>query len=225
MTVSPMLLALVRRSYLILGVALVALALTPTSSGAKPPPPPAPQLDTATASGSVDGLTNLQVEAHSGPSGENPGGGVAFDTFIEAHGQMVPVHVLGPVTCLNVTGNTAVIKFDADGTFAFGTSVVTLVDNGGGGLDRFGASVSFAPTDCSSSFALLGQPLNGRAIVFDAPPLPTSTHQCENGGFAQFGFKNRGQCVVFVVLTRVCGILDAHGIKTKFCPPTPPARP
>ena len=31
-----------------------------------------------------------------------------------------------------------------------------------------------------------------------APPLPTAKDQCKNGGWAQFGFKNQGDCVSFV---------------------------
>jgi hypothetical protein len=31
-----------------------------------------------------------------------------------------------------------------------------------------------------------------------APPAPRSNEQCKNGGWAQFGFKNQGQCVAFV---------------------------
>ena len=61
--------------------------------------------------------------------------------------------------------------------------------------------------------------------IASLPSLPTSKDQCKNGGWQQFDFRNQGQCIVFVVLTRVCAILDRYGIKTKFCPPTPPGRP
>jgi hypothetical protein len=36
----------------------------------------------------------------------------------------------------------------------------------------------------------------GDIAVHDAEPL--SKDQCKNGGWAQFGFKNQGQCVAFV---------------------------
>jgi hypothetical protein len=98
------------------------------------------------------------------------------------------------------------MKFDATififgvAQFHLGPAVVTLVDNGGAGLDLFGASLaSSAPTDCSASFAVAGQPLNGRAVVFDAPLVPTSKGQCKNGGWLNFPqFKNQGDCVSFV---------------------------
>jgi hypothetical protein len=41
--------------------------------------------------------------------------------------------------------------------------------------------------------------LNGRAVVFDAPLLPTSQNQCKNGGWRNYPqLKNHGQCVAFV---------------------------
>ena len=85
------------------------------------------------------------------------------------------------------------------------------------------------PTDCSgfpgatgriNDFACVActNDLAGDAIVIDAQPLlPTGVRQCFGGAFAQFGFKNTGQCVRFVVLTRVCSILDRYRINTKYC--------
>ena len=52
--------------------------------------------------------------------------------------------------------------------------------------------------------------------------LPTTKAQCKNGGWKQFGFKSQGRCVAFVILTRVCNVLERHGHHLKFCPPTPP---
>jgi hypothetical protein len=72
---------------LILTTATVGVALAlPSVSSAAPPPPPAPQLDTATATGSVAGSTpffNIHVDAHSGPSGENPGGSASFGSTVQ----------------------------------------------------------------------------------------------------------------------------------------------
>ncbi len=53
-------------------VAALGIALLPAAAAAKTPPPPEPQLDTATATGKVDGLlSNLNVDVQSGPSGAN----------------------------------------------------------------------------------------------------------------------------------------------------------
>jgi hypothetical protein len=159
---------------LFLFLAALTLALTPAAAGAKTPPPKLPQLDTATATGSADGSTNIDVDVHSGPSGENPGGTVSY--------RITPVpgatfHFFGPATCLNATGNTAVIAFDATatiggGTIHFGRTIVELVDNGGSGLDGFGASgpLGGSLTECSQGVPT--SPLNGRAVVFDAQPFP-----------------------------------------------------
>ena len=40
----------------------------------------------------------------------------------------------------------------------------------------------------------------GDVTVTDAPAVPTSEDQCNNGGWRNFGatFKNQGQCVSFV---------------------------
>jgi hypothetical protein len=196
---------------LILTTATVGVALAlPSASNAAPPPPPPPQLDTATATGSVAGSTpffNIHVDAHSGPSGENPGGSASFGSTVQiqvmGHTANVDFVVSGPVTCLNVTGNEAVIKINA--TFAiagaggfFAEPVeINLVDNGGSGSDLFSAQGTSAPADCSGG-AVSGFPLDGRAVVFDAKPLPTTKDQCQGDGWKQFGFANQGLCLAFV---------------------------
>jgi hypothetical protein len=182
----------------------VALALPSVSSAA----PPAPTfLDTAKASGDnlvLDDFSafDIDVDASSGPSGEDPGGHVSFG-FNPLFG-VEPV--TGPVTCLEVTGNTAVMT--VAGPFAsfpnFPAFTVKVVDNGGSGLDRF----QYFPIPPENSQYLdcranpiptdFGGPLIGRAEVFDSPPPPTSKRQCMHGGFAQFGFRSAGQCIAFV---------------------------
>jgi hypothetical protein len=196
---------------LILTTAIVGTALAlPSVSSAAPPPPPPPQLDTATATGSVGSvgsvgsIFDIQVDAHSGPSGENPGGFASMHTIVQVQVMSqtfnVDVRISGPVTCLNVTGNAAVIKIDATADPGFGLGVVEidLVDNGGSGSDLFGVlRLPSSPTDCSSG-AADAVPLDGRAVVFDAKPLPTTKEQCMNGGWKQIGFKNEGLCLAFV---------------------------
>jgi hypothetical protein len=124
-----------------------------------------------------------------------------MDTIVQipvmGHTFDVDVRISGPVTCLNVTGNKAVIKIDA--TEPFGLVVeIDLVDNGGSGSDLIGAlAPSSSPTDCSAGTAT-AVPLDGRAVVFDAKPLPTTKEQCKNGGWKQIGFKNEGLCLAFV---------------------------
>ena len=150
------------------GLGKLVLTLLPAVLAVFPPTaeaetPPVQRFDLATATGGVTGFWGITVDAYSGPSGEDPGGRVGFGTSIVVKGEEIPIQVAGSVTCLNVTGNIAVIKSDTN----FGTITVTLVDNGGAGLDRFGAASSFAPDDCSPGFALSGLPLSGRAVVSD----------------------------------------------------------
>jgi hypothetical protein len=180
----------------------VALALPSISSAA----PAAPTfLDTAKASGDnlvLDDFSvfDIHVDAFSGPSGEDPGGHVSFTTIF------ISDPVSGPVTCLDVAGNTAVMT--VAGPFPSFPAIlgftVKLVDNAGSGLDRF----QYFPIPPENSQYLdcranpiptdFGGPLIGRAEVFDAPSPPSSKSQCRHGGFAQFGFRNEGQCIAFV---------------------------
>ena len=180
---------------------LGTLMLAPGPSAAKPPAPPLTGEDTATATGDnlvLDDFSvfNIHVDAFSGPSGEDPGGQVSFDSIF------IDEPVSGPVTCLNVHGNTA--EMTVAGPFPsfpqFPAFTVTLVDNGGSGLDRF----QYFPVnpeapeflDCRiNPPADFGGPLIGRAVVFDAQPAPSSKAECRHGGFSRFGFPNRGQCI------------------------------
>ena len=46
--------------------------------------------------------------------------------------------------------------------------------------------------------------------------------QCKNGGWRNYGIKNQGQCIAFVVKARVCKFLERFGYTPKFCPPRLP---
>jgi hypothetical protein len=193
---------------LILTTAILGVALAvPSLSNAAPKSPPPTFLDTAKASGDnlvLDDFSaiNIDVEASSGPSGQDPSGHVIFG--FNPIFDLGPV--TGPVTCLEVTGNTAVMTVagpfsSLPGFLAF---TVKLVDNGGSGLDRF----QYFPIPPENSQYLdcranpiptdFGGPLIGRAEVFDSPPPPTSKRQCRHRGFAQFGFRSKRQCIKFV---------------------------
>jgi hypothetical protein len=79
---------------------------------------------------------------------------------------------------------------------------LVVVDGGASGQDAFAAvpSPSGPATDCASVTTTpeLIRYTGGNVVVTDAPPFPTSKEQCKAGGYAQFGFKNEGQCVAFV---------------------------
>ena len=182
---------------------LVGLVVAPGGAAAKASPPPT-FLDTAKASGDnvvLDDFSvfDVHVDAFSGPSGENPGGQASWNSIF------ITVPVSGPVTCLDVAGNTATMT--VAGPFPSFPAVlaftVKLVDNGGSGRDlfRYFPVVAELPEylDCRSSPPTdFGGPLTGRAEVFDAPVPPSSKRQCRHGGFAQFGFRSQRQCIRFV---------------------------
>jgi hypothetical protein len=156
-----------------------------------------PTQDSVVASGFAGGIfTNIDTNVTSGPSGENPTGHAELD----AAGQHL---ASASITCLSVSGNTAVVGGSLQANpFGFAGFVETLVDNGPASaeLDAFFAEgTSTVPTRCPPpspfTFLLFG----GDIVVVDAPPLPTSTDQCANGGWQTFGvFKNQGDCVSFV---------------------------
>ena len=140
------------------------------------------------------------INAVSGPSGESPAG------TIETLG--ILLRATFPVTCLEVSGNRAVIG----GRLTSGATVVQVylivVDEPGDAqdrvLDQFFINDPAAPTTCAAFDAQAGgatppAAASGSVIVTDAQPLPTSKDQCKNGGWRSYpGFKNQGDCVSFV---------------------------
>jgi hypothetical protein len=186
---------------LILATAIAGAGLAlPSVSGAAPPPPP-PQQDSVVLTGAPAFVvtpsvflnsTIFDLNATSGPSGENPSGLVRLDALGGS------IHVGGPVTCLAVNGNTATITFLPQPPSNFtGTVTVQVVDDQ---PDTFDATPFRAPTDCSpiSPTGLAGVLNNGDIKVVDAQPPPTTPGQCLNNGWKQFGFANQGLCLAFV---------------------------
>lgn len=170
----PDLAPLLRLPALAAGVVLTAAALALPATAAAG----SPGLDTATATGShvIAGdfsATDIDVDAHSGPAGEDPGGSVSFSLL----GDTVPLS--GPVSCLDVSGNTAVMTMD--GPFpslpGFTAMLVRLVDNGGGGQDVFQYFPDDPevpePLDCHEGTTdYFGGAMTGRAVVTDVRPDP-----------------------------------------------------
>jgi hypothetical protein len=177
-------------------LALGVLAFAPAAVQAKTPAAQPATIDSATATGTADIYSSIDINAHSGPSGENPTGTASVSEVVLPG--RPPVPVFGPVTCLIVTGNTAVLNYQPQ--ISVGTVTVSLTDNGGNGLDEFTVGLlQRVPTDCSPVVGGITARLDpGRATVIDAQPLPTSKGQCKNGGWARYGFTNQGQCMTFV---------------------------
>jgi hypothetical protein len=131
----------------IVGLALTGLVLAPSATGAA-------QLDTVTATGSSGPVTppvetrfglaslfDIDVNAHSGTSGQDPGGTASFTFGVPAIGGL---SFSGPVTCLSVTGpdrgagtatepTTASVRFQDAGSGVL--VMLGFIDNGGNGAD------------------------------------------------------------------------------------------
>ena len=137
---------------LILAMATVGVALAFPSVSSAAPPAPTLQ-DPASLTGApalvvtpslVFSSTIFDLNATSGPSGENPSGLVRLDAISGGF------HLGGPVTCLAVNGNTATISFTSQMDFSGDTFSVEVVDDQ---PDTFDAAPFRAPTDCSRKSA------------------------------------------------------------------------
>ena len=147
-------------------------------------------------------------DAHSGPSGEDPSGTVSF----------TDLGLVGQVNCLAVGGNRATIGVLFD-EYLFG-GLLSVEDNDGAGADIFALEAGEFLPDCSTfPTGFLTPIVGGDIVVTDVSPLPTSKDQCKNGGWRNYpGFKNQGQCLVFVLKTRLCQFLARFGHHPRFCP-------
>ena len=125
------------------------------------------------------------LDARSGPNGEDPSADQRCGALIG-----------GPDTCLSVSGNVALL---ITGSTLFGPVAVRITDNGTSDvLEAFPTSFASGggcpmPLDAYGSFQFTGD-----LVVVDAPPSPTSKQQCQNGGWAHYGFRNQGECVAFL---------------------------
>ena len=199
---------------LIITTAIVGVALAvPSASSAQ-----APTQDSVTSQPGFPYAVSM--DASSGVLGENPTGIVSW----HAGGGLGPTW-FGDVSCLSVSGNTAVIGF-GDGYFDYVFSqiywiagLIRVVDNGPGLDDTFewvelqtgepglvGDPLP-GPADCSSfppGAQILPLSANspfspGDIVVTDAQPFPTSRDQCKNGGWRSFPqLKNQGECIAFI---------------------------
>jgi hypothetical protein len=208
----------------VISTALALLAVPATASASHVPGGAPAGEDFAVGSASTKQssldccLVNL--DAHSGPTGESPTGTASMTER--------SFFVGGPVTCLRVTGNRAIIG----GTFGGpgGGYLFEVEDNSASGQpDRFSSPPAFAPVPGATCPTDLDTPLrdvtSGDLIVHDAtppPPVPSHLRQCLGGGWKAFGFPSLQRCLTFVILARVCEILERHGSHPGFCPPRPP---
>lgn len=123
----------------------------------KPPKPSHPNArqDSVIGSGTSDCLgETFEVDARSGPGGESPTGQVRCGVFFS-----------GPVTCLNVIGNVALLNVS---TIEFGPVALRITDNGSSG-DRVEAIPGFGCAAPQPSYVDLDF-RGGDIVVVDAGP-------------------------------------------------------
>lgn len=108
------------------------------------------------------------VDAHSGPSGQNPQGGFSARQGFDTIG--------ATVTCLRVSGNKAVVggvgKHSPDAPAPNSRFLAAFVDGGPSGMDGFSVSIqpgTTTPPDCASVTSY-PEPSGGTDIVINDAP-------------------------------------------------------
>ncbi len=167
---------------------VVVLGLVPAATAQQP------TQDSVVGSGTSNFWGGFEIDAQSGPSGENPVGFAGFQSVVGL--------LAGPVSCLAVRDNVA--TFNVPGT-PYGLVTFEVTDNAGLGTADVirGIPTGRSASDCSllTESAVSDTVNTGDIVVVDAPPLPTSKDQCKHGGWQTFpGFKNQGDCVSFVAM-------------------------
>ena len=177
-------------------VTVVALGVPAGAATTAPVPPQ----DFVVGGGEVGIFHEVSIDARSDPLGGDPGGAVSFVAELSIGGIVARVRFEGPVTCLAVEGNRAVIGFRA----FIGQLKVVVVDNGsmGSPADEFGV-VPFA-ADCSNETGVGLAPLSlGDIVVRDAP----TKAQCKDGGWRNYTdvagqpLNTQGDCIAFALGT------------------------
>jgi hypothetical protein len=156
-----------------------------------------------TASGAAEIVLAFDLQAGSGPAGQDPTGYARLDVIVLG---APAFHLEGPIRCVSVSGNAAVVGFAVDpalSNFPSAGALVEMRDNGPPGGDPPDL-LNAIPVDDPSVCSPLPVPpaiavAEGDVSVIDAPVRPTDKSECKNGGWARFGFQNQGECVAFVV--------------------------
>ena len=189
----------------VLITAIVAVIVAPTA-GAQ-----VPGQDSVNGSGTFNEIFPGEpqilssIDARSGPSGENPSGSVRATLGIS----LGTLTFSGEVTCLTVTGHTAIVSgVIPNPQNLYAEFVAGIEDNASTGQpDRVNVQIRLmppVPESCPDPFpGPFGEELypllSGDFTVHDAPPLPTAKDQCKNGVWRNVpSFTNQGQCVSFV---------------------------
>ena len=96
-----------------------------------------------------------------------------------------------------------------------------VTNPGSNNVSQYDVSAGGALTPKSPPTVAAGFGPFGLAVT-PAPSVPTRLDDCANGGWRDFGFKSPGRCLAFVLLSRICEVLERRGHHPPFCPPAPP---
>lgn len=175
--------ALVLTIALALAAPSVALAQTPAGDS----------VTGSAGAGIGRGYTVYTLDARSGPVGESPTGTVTLDGLFGSTGPL-------PVTCLSVYGKRAAMLARAPSGATIAGFEISVEDNGPAG-DRIGRqALTTWPSDCPPASDFLEPTVSGDITVSDAPPPPTRYSQCQQGGWAGYGFNSHADCIGYVHL-------------------------
>jgi hypothetical protein len=150
--------------------------------------------DSVTGSGSA-GFSILdsygfEIDAHSGPSGQFPGG----------FAQISPVlfgTLRGPVSCLAVEGNAGTLNFVVTDGQESHVLTFTVTDLPAGDQIASGADARTA-SDCAPLSSSGAPVTSGDLVVVDALPPPTTYTQCRQAGWVKYGFAGHADCIDYV---------------------------
>jgi hypothetical protein len=133
----------------------------------------------------------FSIDVRSGPSGEDPVGSLQL---------LLP---FDDPTCFVIRSGGGQVADEAviniRNTLS-GARVLVRIAGGTSGPRQIWLSTASSASDCSFVPPIsVAEVIEGGISIFDAPPLPTTTEQCKNGGWGTYGvFKNQGDCVSFV---------------------------
>jgi hypothetical protein len=168
------------------------LLLLAALSAALGSPPAQDSVTGAADTGGGRTQVDFIFHAHSGPSGESPGGTVDISLL---GGPFAALEV----SCLSVSGNRATIIAKAPAGVPIAGFQIAVEDGGPGGQDKVvWQLLDTLPASCPPPTGLLLQNSRGDLVVTDAPPRPTSKQMCKDDGWRSYGFRNQGACVSFV---------------------------
>jgi hypothetical protein len=152
-------------------------------------------------------VISYEVDARSGPSGENPAGTVA----ISVGGSRLEMQVV----CLQVSGTTAIVGATTSASEPSG--IFRIAEGSPDTIAQTVFAEFIEPDVCRKPLDYPAVPFDtGDFAIVDASPPSTYT-QCRLGGWANYRFASHAECIAYVhALARKKCVFEraAHGLLT-----------